>query len=236
MRIITTLILVSSFVFAKGQDSSQIDFNSFLIGTLSDYMGRATYKEVSDRVDTYFPYEKCLANYMDSIFTDSIPDLELRLNENRPEIYSKTLSDLINKYYEYEPSGPMTMEHDTIYRGKLKSELFLKDKEILSFIAGTYVRFGEPNDSTTCIRIHNSYSKAKICVEYLKKMNCKNVKYEIMEGYIPTSHIVYFDPTPELSSYLEKIMKLRKQLNTAWEKQIKEMIGEDNYKKFVRQQ
>ncbi len=214
MRIITTLILIGFFVSVKGQDSLKINLNSFLIGTLSDYMGRTTYKEVDNRVDTYYPYEKSLANYLDSIFMDSIPDFELRLNNDRPEIYSKTLSDLINTYYQYEPSGSMTMEHDTIYRGKLKSEIFKTDKEILSFIAGTYVRFGEENDSTTCIRIHNSYSKAKICTEFLKKMNCVNVKYEITEGYIPTSHIVFFDPSPELSEYLEKVMKLRMQLNT----------------------
>ncbi|MCG6191260.1 hypothetical protein [Maribellus maritimus] len=55
-----------------------------------------------------------------------------------------------------------------------------------------------------------------------------------MKGYIPVSHIVYFDPTQELSEYLEKIMALRKQMNTDRNKQIKGMIGEDNYNKLVR--
>ncbi|MCG6191261.1 hypothetical protein [Maribellus maritimus] len=38
MRIVTTLILISFFASVKAQDSLQKNLNSFLIGTLSDYI------------------------------------------------------------------------------------------------------------------------------------------------------------------------------------------------------
>jgi hypothetical protein len=51
---------------------------------------------------------------MDSIFKDIYPDLRLNITKdtNRLELFSKTLADRIDEYYNYKPSGRMIMNHN----------------------------------------------------------------------------------------------------------------------------
>jgi hypothetical protein len=234
-NLLVILFLLSLIQFNYAQKPSvQIDQNYFLIGTLTDYMGRSKYKETNNKVDEYYKYEKSLAFAMDSIFKDIYPDLRLNITKdtNRLELFSKTIADRIDEYYSYKPSGRMTMNYDTIYYGSLRTDIFKTDLQRLSFFTGVYVRFGETNDSTFCIRIHNS--KASICVDLLKDLKCTNVEYKVLTGHIPVSHIVYFTPSIELKKYLIEFMYLRQRINNAYIKQIKEMIGEENYNKYAR--
>jgi hypothetical protein len=232
-------ILMISFllVFIKpccGQtDSCKFDKNYFLIGTLSDYMGRETYIEKEFRVDVYDEMEKALAFTIDSIFKVDYPDVKLTVDKKtgKFEIYSKTLVKFINNFYTYEPSGRtvyngnadfeklnldslskttdfFTSNFDTIYTGSLRSDNFKTEIQKLSFITGMYVRFAVPNDTLSTIRIYNSPSRAKIFVDLLKEMQCTNVEYKVIKG-IPVSHSVFFTPTIELQAYLSKYATLR---------------------------
>jgi hypothetical protein len=220
----------------KGQtQKKQIDSHYFLLGTLSDYLGRSLYADMKDKVDYYYKFERPLALKIDSLFKSEYPDL--RLDTNKIEIYSKQLAEKINALYVFEPSGTylkLTSEHDTVYRGRHKVDIFKTDQQKMSFIAGAYTRFGEKNDTTFCMRLFNSGSKAQLCTDLLKEMKCQNVEYKTSTNTIPTNHTIYFKPNTELKEYLQEVMYLRQVLNDGWIAQIKEIIGKKNWNKYNR--
>lgn len=238
MKILITLITVLSLLTCDKKEKISLDNDYFLIGTLSDYMGREKYKNVSERVDKYTQSEKQLCLSIDSIFRNSYTDLEFSSSvhkiskENEFELHSKTLAERIESFYSYKPSGRMayngqteieklnldsltktpdfyTTNFDTIYTGSLKLNVFTTENQKVSFITGAYVRFGWQTDSLYHIRVFNSVSKVRILNDLLKELGCTNIDYEIKKGYIPTGHTVSFIPTKLLNEYFEKYKKLK---------------------------
>ena len=92
-------IIFLLLIFLKlnyGQENTcRLNNDYFLIGTLTDYMGREIYKKVEDRVDTYYKYEKALACAIDSLYIKEYPDLKLISNQETGgfEIYSNSLAE-----------------------------------------------------------------------------------------------------------------------------------------------
>ncbi len=223
--------LISFTLLCNGQAKEvKIDSDYFLLGTLSDYMGREKYKETVNRVDEYYENDKLLVLFLDSLFSDKYPDLKLITSNKsgRLELESKTLAQKMTDFYLFYPSGRSsyvgetdfetlnfdslsktddfyTTYFDTIYTGCIKSDIFKNDSERLSFITGAYIRFGGKNDSVYFISIANSVSKVKVATEQLKELKCSNINYFVKEGNIPTPHTVYFTPTNELMKYFNAI-------------------------------
>lgn len=238
MKNIILLILVLSFFGCDRQENISIENDYFLVGTLSDYMGREKYKKVEERVDKYSQSKKQLCLAIDSIFKTSNPDIEFSSSVHKIskrdefELHSKTLTEKIESFYSYKPSGRMVYNgeeefeklnldslteipdfystyFDTIYTGSLKINVFETEKQKVSFVTGAYVRYGWNTDSLYQIRVFNSVSKVRILNDLLKELGCDNVDYEIKKGYIPTGHTVSFIPTDQLKDYFEKYIKLK---------------------------
>lgn len=223
------LILIATLLSCGQNVKNTLDNEYFLIGTLSDYMGRETYKTVNGRVDKYNQSERKLCFAIDSMLKDAYPDLMMSASKNHDyELYSVLLAGEIDKFYNYQPSGRMNINArldtmtqfsdsllsellqtaDTIYFGRLKSGIFETDVQKLSFITGAFLRFGRFKHSAYYISVANSVSKVKVLTQLLKEMNCRNVEYEIWEG-IPFGHTVYFTPTDELMNYFNQYKHLR---------------------------
>jgi len=185
----------------------------FILGTLDDYMGRLHDPRFKDRVDEYYHYEKSLAMRVDSLLKKTYPLMPLRLNadKSRYDIYSADIAAVFDEYYDFVPSGSSTMAREPILRGTLKKDIFKNNDEKLAFLSGAYARYRQDVDTAYCIRIANSASKARVCYEILKELNCK-ASYQIL-AYIPTGHAVYFHPTPRVAAYLKKYAGISDQIN-----------------------
>ncbi len=225
------LFLFLFALFCNGQSSEiKVDYDYFLLGTLNDYMGREKYKEIVNRVDEYSQNSKSLVLFIDSVSKDNYPDLIVTTNKKtgRLELQSKLLSQKMNDFYFFKPSGRGSYSgeadfetlnldsltntpefyktyFDTIYTGRIKGDIFKNDTDRFSFIAGAYIRFGGEKDSLYYINVANSISKVKVATEQLKELKCTNIEYVMKKGYIPVGHTVYFTPTDELKSYFEAI-------------------------------
>jgi hypothetical protein len=206
-----TLISFSSCFGQK--DSLKIDSQYFLLGTLSDYLGRRVYM-VQNEVDGYGFYESKLVNTIDSLFQKDKLSLKIVKYESTFKIMSEKLTKKIDKFYDYVPNDKLVAnEQPTLFTGKLKPNIFSNDIQKISFVVGAYTRFGEKNDTTLCIRIYNSLSKAKTLVNVLKELGCAKVSEKIMAGDIP-SHFVYFNPIVTLKKHLNIFLPLKIQLHT----------------------
>ena len=220
MKNLLSLLFLTFSGLAFGQlDLFGFDKQSFLIGTLDDYMGhQQTLTATTDStcflfVDVYAQDQKDIALLIDSIFSTEYNDIRMT-NNGAPKgirLYSKGLSTIINNYYNYKPSGIFTICLDTVYCGILKPEKFETKSEKLSFLAGAFLRDGGKTDANEYFfTIPNSASKAKLCLELLNEFNCMDVKYKRLER-IPIGNWISFKPSEEVLRMLRKIEPLLKQ-------------------------
>lgn len=237
MKNLITIILILSLFSCEKKEKISIDNEYFLIGTLSDYMGREKYEKEKERVDKYYQSEKQLCLAIDSIFKKTYPDLKFSSSvdqiskKDEFELHSKKLAEKIESFYSFKYSGRGTTKkyidfdsmnidslvktgnfiekyYDSIFEGSLKRKVFETEKQKLSFITGAYVRYGSHIDSVYQIKVFNSNSKVKVLEELLKDVDCKNVVYDIKLA-IPTGHTVSFIPTNQLNEYFERYIKLK---------------------------
>ena len=179
----------------------------FILGTLSDYLGRFTYVNNSDQVDRYYPYEKSLRDFIDSLIFDELY-IKITVNE-RDETFSKDLSLLLNSFYGSDKL--------------LIDSLFKDNDQIFSFLTGKYYRYGRViNDSLFLIQMANSPNH-KICDTLLKKAGCKNVHFKYLKN-IPAQFIYFFVPPPELKDYFNSVSDQKEILKDAYYRVIKDLM------------
>lgn len=176
----------------------------FLLGTLSDGMGRYQYIEKRNQVDSYFPHEEPIITFLseyikinyglvvDTIFQKS----------RHGEMYSNQLSQILNKFYGDD--------------GNLIDSLFKKEEEIYSFLLGNYYRYGERlTDNIYKIHVFNS-TQGKLLYPMLKKVHCDRLLYKFLRKRIPSSHVFYFEAPPRLIKYFNTVKIEKEILSTSY--------------------
>ena len=93
--------------FYQDDDSiiHQFDKEFFLLGTLDDYMGRKKYPAVAERVDFYRSKNMLFPSFIETLFSKEYEDdWQMKTNEKNGhlEIYSKSLAERINRFYEFK--------------------------------------------------------------------------------------------------------------------------------------
>ncbi len=232
-NVIAILLLCVSQIAITQDKNLDFDKEYFLLGTLWDYMGREIHNHEIHRVDMYSKNRSGdLPAFIISMFEDTYPYLILDTTANAKwdYLYAEGLAKKMNDFYEFKPSGRRTYigdmdlrtanldsiysspearqafysQFDTIYQGRLRSDIFDTDLQKISFIVGAYSRYGWQNDSTHIIKLYNSVSKAKTLDKLIKEIGCRNTSYEIMPG-IPATHKISFTPTKQLISHMERV-------------------------------
>lgn len=211
-----------------------LDRDYFLLGTLSDYLGREKTYRNDDFVDNYYKGEYLLMKFIVEMYSDEAPNFVVEKNQypyNSVEdiLRSKKIAERINAFYNYKFDGAFKYfidtkdkewrkkyddyykskePKDTVYQGTMKDDLFKTDTQKISFIVGAYSRYGVPNQTRCCMRMFNSLSKFDYCISVLKQLQCENVEKDIIEN-IPTNQLIYFKPSRELKEYLDEYSFLR---------------------------
>ena len=245
VRYLFLIFFLSYNFLLKAQfDNEKYDKEHFLIGTLNEYMGyQRTFTNVFDdfyyqRIDIMGKNNLKKALFIDSLFNVDYPDITI-VDNGAPQgikMYSPSLSQRIDEYYNYAPSGIMTGEMDTIYSGKLKKEKFVTEKQIISFLLGAYLSYGRDKNGTNSIiqllkkeslfekdkayenvsygfSMPNATSKARLCEELLKGLGCESVEY-IYRKSIPAGNFVIFKPSQKIMTVINEAELLREYIET----------------------
>jgi hypothetical protein len=203
------------------------DKEFFLIGTLNEYMGyQRTLTHADDfyyqRVDILSKNELKHTLFIDSLFSADYSDITIVNNGASLGIkmYSPSLSHKIDDYYNYAPSGRLSGQMDTVYTGILKNGKFVTEKQMLSFILGAYLRYGQNSEGANSLiqllkrenlieigkefkremyafAMPNAQSKAKLCKVLLEKLGCENVEFYYRKS-IPAGNFVIFTPSQKI--------------------------------------
>lgn len=220
MKKLLTLLFLAYSGLAIGQlNLSRSEKYCFLVGTLSDYMGhQQTFTATTDSssfqfVDMYSGEQEAIVSIIDSLFRDEHKDMQIvTVRKNQLiRLHSKSLSAVIDGYYDYKPSRSWTLVGDTIYAGYLKPDRFSTEMEKLCFLAGAYLRDGGKTDANEYyFRMYNSVSKAKLCVDLLKELNCSNVKFVTFKNRIPVGNWVSFVPSENVMEAIKEVERVTK--------------------------
>jgi hypothetical protein len=186
----------------------------FILGTLSDYLGRFYKVKKKGQVDCYYKSEKPVMDYLNAYIEkeyklkwDSVTE-----NTRSYKTYSKELSTILNQYYEND--------------GHLKEDIFQNHEQIGSFLLGAYYRYGEQlYDSVYKIRSTNSPKNNQYYL-LLKKIGCKNILYKHLD-YIPAHDILYFEASEKLTKYLDILEAERSILTKQHYAGVKEIITKE---------
>jgi hypothetical protein len=195
------------------KDTVTLDPHYFILGTLSDYMGRFQYVDREKQIDRYYPYEKPLADYLTGYIKNQL-NIEVQTifkPSLHSEMFSEELSKALNSFYG---------ENDQLLDDKFDT---LNQK--YSFITGLYYRYGESNNSKICkIQLANS-PKHRNCYLLLKEIGCENIFYQYLRN-IPAQYILYFEPTDELQKYFDIVELKRVDLRKSFLKTVIKMMGD----------
>lgn len=204
---------------------NHIEFNPlcFILGTLSDYLGRSNNVNKPDQIDRYYQYEKPLMGFLDSLIFE---DFNVKVSSNdRNETFSKYIADKINSFYGKDKL--------------LNPDLFRYRDQIHSFLTGRYYRYGrQVNDTLFIIQLANSPNH-EICNILLNKSNCSNIYFQYLKN-IPAQFIYFFTPSKELRSQFESISKQKEILDSSYYETIRQIMNFDyreldKYKAETRQ-
>jgi hypothetical protein len=189
----------------------------FVLGTLSDYMGRFHYVERNKQVDKYNSSEKSMVDYLTEYIKNEL-NITVDTSTEKSKIrkmYSNKLSMTLNSFYGKED--------------ELIDSLFKTNEQVYSFLTGVYFRYGDKLDTSIYkIQIANS-PKHQTCYDFLKKIGCSRIFYKYI-GNIPAQYILYFEPTVELKKYFDWIEHERLILKESFHNQIKAIFKEQTRK------
>lgn len=212
------LLFFCFFILNSTYAQSKNNVDYFLLGTLSDYMGRQKCITQNEIVDHYFKFEKSLLNYNYNILKNQYPDLKMDTINNA--LKSKILTDKINGYFNFSFDDQYCTDvedtngnlKDTLFTGKLKPTIFKSDKDKISYLIGVFTRHGTITDSEYAIKIANSVSTYEISKMLLQQLDCKIIEAKVVEN-VPYFYSIKFIPNKILNKEIKKYMFLRNKLS-----------------------
>jgi hypothetical protein len=225
MKIFFFLFGLIGIVSFNQSDDLVLDGESFLLGTVSDYMGREVLTNEKDKIEQYEFYEKCLVNKIYSLLIGKYSDLLIKKFETTGDrkICSKKLAEKINANYSYYKSGAVE-NNEPVFYGQLKTNILTTELQKISFIVGAYSRFGSHENERYCIRMFNSEGHFDVCKIIVKELNCEEIEIKIkIVDNIPTNQLIYFKPSKELMKYFVNYAYIRNQIEEDEKKTFQEL-------------
>lgn len=188
----------------------------FILGFLEEYLGR-NIVEGDDLVERFYCDEgaKAIAfrRQLERLTREQGLAANIRLEMVQrclTIVRSSVLADALNALYRKRQAYSIDERSMTDTAGRRRrlttvwvdDQLFLGVKRELKFayVAGAYARYGA-GDS---IGFANSQQKVAVLVSLLKELGCSNVRTESTEGRIPQTITIYFQPSAELRSWLDR--------------------------------
>lgn len=225
------------FIFSFFKTYSQnYNIDYFLVGFVSDYMGRSIEKgqsEDKNSIDYHFHKTRLHSLYrLDTL-------IKIHNNGNEKIVYkikremvvpncrncddffnlnSEYLNNKINSFFVFKKDEENSNTEIQQYIGTLDESKILLSKKanIISFLAGAFYTYGDRDSIGYFFKFSNSISKRKIIYKILKKFNCKIVKEfdnQVKGQYVsPLIYTMYFLPSDEMKIKFDYELYIRQEL------------------------
>ncbi len=195
-KFIAITFLLTAFGFA--QQKNDMNPNFYLLGTLSDYMGRNQFSFKKDVIETYSEFEKPLVTQLAQLFKENmllVDTINSKVSRKKYDIVNKDINTSINSFYDFENYSLTHPKKDTIFKGKLKGAIFKNDSEKISFLLGCLSRFSsgavQLNEKEFCLQFANSSAKFILSQKIIAELGFTINKIETLQN-IPRINRIYF--------------------------------------------
>ena len=201
----------------------------FVLGILNEYNGRG-FLEGSDRLESFYCNEAKIAGLFkrtaDALAREQRlePDIREEIVQGcLTDYYSRTLAPRVDSCYRYSltreiqaetPDGQLRRTASASLGGELftppgaisgtrtarglSDDLFLR-RRALAYLAGAWARYGRGRDFV----FSNARSKVDLIARLLVDLGCTNMRVESTVGLIPQGNAVHFEPTAEVTEWLQ---------------------------------
>jgi hypothetical protein len=129
------------------------------------------------------------------------------------DLFSLSLAKVVAGYYFFDCDNHLpaviSSGGDIGYKGFINKDRFVTEAQKLSFILGFFLRYEHDvnfydRDNSCFVRIRNSVSSARFCMEILNYFNCRNVKYIDGSGTPVGQYITFIPSAPIKKLGLQK--------------------------------
>lgn len=193
------LIIILFILGTSNVSSQEIKFEKkyFLLGTLNDYIGRNQFSNNKEIIESYSLHEKPLVDKISSLYKETY--ISLDTIKKQYFFRDKILNDSINSFYTFDKFQLTYPNKDTIYKGKLKPDIFKTNDEKISFLLGCMSRYSYNNmielkEKEFCVQFANSITKFGITQNIIKELGFTITKTETLNN-IPIIKRIYFKVT-----------------------------------------
>lgn len=198
MRKILILTFIFS-VFTFAQQKNEIDSKCFLLGTLSDYMGRNQFSDKKEIIESFAAHEKPLVDKIATIFKKDSLLIEKIDSENykqvRYNLVSKSINSSINSFYDFKITSLTYPKKDSLFKGKIRDTILKNNSEKASFLLGCLARFSTNlvtlKEKEFCLQYSNSFSKFALSQKAISELGFIVNKIETLKN-IPRINRIYF--------------------------------------------
>jgi len=197
-KIILLFLLFPLFSFT--QEKSEIDPKYFLLGTLSDYIGRNQSSEEQEIIESFTAHEKPLVDKLSILFKEDTLQIE-KINSNnyrniKYNLISKSINSSINSFYNFDFYSLTYPKKDTLFKGKLKDSILKNNSDKVSFLLGCMARFCvnqkiKLKEKEFCLQFANSSSKFNLAQKAILELGFTINKVETLQN-IPRINRIYF--------------------------------------------
>jgi hypothetical protein len=188
----------------------------FILGFLDEYLGR-NIVQGDDLVERFYCDEAAkvvvFRRQLERLAREQGLDTNIRqetLQRCLTMVRSSVLADALNALYRKRQAYSIKERSMTDTAGRRRGlttvwvddQLFLGAERELKFayVAGAYARYGA-GDS---LRLANSQHKVAVLVALLKELGCSNIRTDSIQGRIPQTMTIYFQPSEEMRSWFDR--------------------------------
>jgi hypothetical protein len=244
IKIVIKVFFCFAVVFGLNKDSqsqSNVEQNSkvildkdyFLLGTLSDYLGREKTMNCNDYVDDYYSGEYLLMRFIMNLYSADLVNFTIEKNHNPYSgivdiLKSEKIAKKMNAFYTFKFEGGFKIDSSFFNRNLRIKEFRTKMAEFNASSAPkdtVYIGMMKSNLFTTkkqrfsfILGAYSRYgvpSENRYCITLYnsssKLTSCLSVLKELkcsgielkIVNNIPTNQLIYFKPSQELKMYLD---------------------------------
>lgn len=215
-----TLILIILFSFSPNF-GQKLNKTYYLLGTLSDYMGRNYQKNNPSQWCYIMTLHESRMREIKRI--EEVTGLKFKKGEKKDncsnchEFYklnSYFNARRINRFYKFKKGMGKGLSGFEFYSGELICKKLNKASETkqLSFLAGLFLTCGTKEGDVYKINLANSPWRFECVKQLLKILGAEITSEEMTKNTIPIAYYITFKPTEKLKAVIETEIKARDSL------------------------
>lgn len=216
MKIIINLLLLLTCTNSIGQEKFRYDRDSFILGLFDDYNGRSTiptHVKEATRLTSFY----CSQQKLSELFLDSLKaykkEWSTSIKNENGVIYAAKWAAYFNTFYDKKLAKDGVYSDSTdldypVYAMRLNKSHFKTAQQKISFLAGTFLRYGKLEQGNITLAFANSASHYNMTVLFIKQLGFKILSTSIISETIPARQTIAFVPSEKytaLFTYLNSI-------------------------------